>query len=344
MKRVLLRADESADWKIAGLRQLDRLALTLNEFAQKDNAGTPLVVAVQWNASIGPSRRWLPNDSRLTAISITEDVSGEFDMTLSTHQLLSRDTLACVEIASASEIEATECRFLRASGKSQDGLVSRFMNRPISRAATQRLLKTRITPNEWSIMIVPLVIVAAFCLRHGSYASILFGLVLFQVFSILDGCDGEIARAKFMESKSGRMLDDLSDIVCNVLLVFGLGLGLGHFHRGVLIEGMFVAVLIGVNELALSTARPDEVESKMHSLGANLYPRHRSLVANSGLLVFGERFAYWLIQLTKRDVSFVLFILLAALGWSAWILHLLLLVNAISLALALKARFRPTTR
>ena len=32
-RRVLIVADESADWMVAGLRQLDRLALSIDEFA-----------------------------------------------------------------------------------------------------------------------------------------------------------------------------------------------------------------------------------------------------------------------------------------------------------------------
>jgi phosphatidylglycerophosphate synthase len=254
----------------------------------------------------------LPNDRRLTAISIVEEIAGEFDLTLSTHQLLHRGTLSGEEISQVSEIEEAERRFLRGSGKSQDGLVSRYLNRPISRALTRRLLKFSITPNEWSIFILPLVIVAALVVMRGTYWSILGGLLLFQIFSILDGCDGEIARAKFLESKSGRMLDDFSDVACNILLVIGLGLGLSHFSHWFLLEGFGIVLLIALNEMVLLTVKPVDAEQQMDSLGANLYPRQRTLL-RSGLLFFGERFAYWLIQLTKRDVSFVLFILLAAL-------------------------------
>ena len=79
-------------------------------------------------------------------------------------------------------------------------------------------------------------------------------------------------------------------------------------------------------------------EGKSESLGGALYPRHRELVERSGVLVFGEKFASWLIQLTKRDVAMLFFVLLAAVGQPAWILHLLLVVTAVSLALALRAR------
>jgi hypothetical protein len=74
------------------------------------------------------------------------------------------------------------------------------------------------------------------------------------------------------------------------------------------------------------------------SLGGALYPRHRALVARSGLLVLGEKFAAMLIQLTKRDVAVLVFVLLALIGVPALILHLLFVVGAVTLGLALRAR------
>jgi hypothetical protein len=62
------------------------------------------------------------------------------------------------------------------------------------------------------------------------------------------------------------------------------------------------------------------------------------LVERSGLLAFGEKFAALLIQLTKRDVAVLFFVFLAIIGLPSLILHLLFIVTAASLVLALKAR------
>jgi hypothetical protein len=72
-------------------------------------------------------------------------------------------------------------------------------------------------------------------------------------------------------------------------------------------------------------------------LGDTLYPRHRELVARSGLLFFGETIVSWLIQLTKRDVAILFFVFAALIGLPALILHLLLIVTAVTLALSLKS-------
>src|SRR2546423_12716154 len=241
-------------------------------------------------------------------------------------------------IANGDQIDGIERRFLRGSGKSQDGFVSRYLNRPISRTLTLLLLRFPATPNAWTWLIFPIPVIAAFFLARGTYSSFVWGLILFQIFSILDGCDGEIARAKFMESERGRRLDDLFDVLSNILLALGLGFGLSRaqprFGLFFDLEGIGAALLIGLNEWFL--ARVPASDAKADSLGGTLYPRHRELVARSGLLRFGENFASLLIQLTKRDVAVLFFVLLAAVGVPSVILHLLFVVTAITFVFALR--------
>jgi phosphatidylglycerophosphate synthase len=379
LRRVLVLADESADWMVAGLRQLDRLALSLNEFAVRGKMTAPLIVSVLWSPALDQSQRWFPTHARLAMVAFTNDMSSEpFDLVLSTRLFLWRNTLAqflevapvppemvashgeqerwesCARslesfprslegkwnyIRDGNEIDEIEKRFLRGSGKSQDGFVSRYLNRPISRTVTRLLLRFPTTPNAWTLFICPIPVVASLILLQGTYWAFFWGLVLYQIFSVLDGCDGEIARAKFLESERGRRLDDLCDIASNVLLVLGLGFGLSNFHGHAwfyVVEGILAALLIGANEFLL--ARQKLGENAAASLGGALYPRHRELVERSGILRLGERSTYWLIQLTKRDVAVLGFVFLAAVGLPSLILHLLFAVAAISLGLALRAR------
>jgi phosphatidylglycerophosphate synthase len=379
-RRVLILADESADWIVAGLQQLDRLALSIDEFALENKETAPVLVCISWKPELDQSQRWTPSHERLTHVAFTIELDGDpFDLVLNTRVFLYRKAIGKLMEASASPPEATsswqddfrrmesfpgsrageweyitdgnrideiEKKFLRGSGKSQDGLVSRYLNRPISRAVTRLLLRFPTTPNGWTLLIFPLPIIASLILLHGSYWSFFWGLILFQVFSILDGCDGEIARAKFMESERGRRLDNLCDVLGNVLLVLGLGFGLSRQanlsgHSGWLFigEGLVAAALIGAYEFHLATGKPVANEGELESLGGAVYPRHRELVANSGMLsLFGAKFASRLIQLTKRDVALLFFVFLAAIGLPALILHLLLIVTAVTLALSLKSR------
>ncbi len=211
--------------------------------------------------------------------------------------------------------------------KPQDGIVSRFLNRPISRVVTGVLLKFPISPNAWTMSILALPALASVFLVRGTYESIVIGAALFQIYSILDGCDGEIARAKNLESKFGAQLDYLCDVIASLLFVVALGVGL---HR--LREGIACAVLISANEFTLALANKSPATSG--ELDETLYPRHRSMVAQSGLHYLGEKSISWIFQLTKRDVAMLVFLLLALAGQAVWILHLWLAVAAISSILA----------
>ena len=218
--------------------------------------------------------------------------------------------------------------------KPQDGLVSRFLNRPISRRITGVLLKFPIHPNTWTISIFVLPLVAAVFLVRGDYFDVVIGAGIFQLFSILDGCDGEIARAKNLESKFGERLDYFCDFAASLLYVLTLGVGLQRSS-----EGIVCAVLISANELLLriGKSRASLFSSTFHE---SFYARHRTVVGHSGLLNLGEGFVWWLFQLTKRDMAILVFLLLALLGLADWILNLWTIVAGASLVLSTIAVIR----
>src|ERR1700719_398540 len=218
--------------------------------------------------------------------------------------------------------------------KPQDGFVSRFLNRPISRRITRFLLKFPIHPNWWTISIFVLPLIACVFLVRGDYVSVVIGAAIFQAFSILDGCDGEIARAKNLESKFGERLDRFSDFLASLLYVLALGLGL---HRSS--EGIVCAVLITANEVLLRAGKSQTAVAPS-TLDESFYARHRGMIGHSGLLNLGERFVWWLFQLTKRDMALVVFLILAALGLPDWILHLWMIVAGGSLILSEIAAIR----
>ena len=212
--------------------------------------------------------------------------------------------------------------------KPQDGFVSRFLNRPISRGITSVLLKFPVHPNAWTIFIFVLPLIACVFFVRGDYVSIVVGAAIFQAFSILDGCDGEIARAKNLESKFGERLDYFCDFAASLLYVLTLGLGL---HRS--IEGVVCAVLITANELLLRAGK-SKMSPAWSTSHESFYARHRAMIGHSGLHNLGEGFVWWLFQFTKRDVAILVFLVLAILGLAAWILHLWTIVAGVSLILS----------
>ena len=218
--------------------------------------------------------------------------------------------------------------------KPQDGFVSRFLNRPISSRITRLLVKFPIHPTAFTASIFVLPLVGGLFLLRGDYLGVLLGAALFQIFSILDGCDGEIARAKNLESEFGERLDNICDFLGSLIYVVALGIGLHHSK-----EGVVCAVLITANELLLrwGTGAKRVASEDFHE---SFYARYHGMIGHSGLLDLGERFVWWLFQLTKRDVAIFFFLALALLNLSTWILHVWTIAAGTSLLISVIATIR----
>lgn len=381
IRNVLILASESVNWKIAGLRQLDRIALAFGEYARRHRPSQPLLCALAWDPAIPLRDRWVPHDSRFVAFRIrSEDAdvhrgTAIYDLAISTNMLLTRSAIdelidrsrnpattatekwdearmAAERAASDAhrvvrilqtegDLPAAERWFLQSMTKPQDGLVSRYLNRPISRQVTRLLLRTRMSPTAWTVAITPIAAIGCFFLARGDRAGFMVGTLLYQAYSVLDGCDGEIARAKYLESAMGAGLDKWCDVLAGIAFVFSLGFGLTRADSAShsMIEAVVVAGLIAANELALAKGERVVQNDGPETLGS-LYQRHRQMVLASGLNRLGEHVVERIFQLTKRDVATLFFVFLAAAGAAPWILHALGLAALGSGLLACWALFR----
>jgi CDP-L-myo-inositol myo-inositolphosphotransferase len=106
--------------------------------------------------------------------------------------------------------------------KVSDGPVSRYLNRPISIRISKYLLKKSITPNQISLFSFIFSMVGALFFFFVGYVNLLIGGILAQIASIIDGCDGEIARLKFQASEFGGWYDAVLDRYADAFLLFGL--------------------------------------------------------------------------------------------------------------------------
>ncbi len=106
--------------------------------------------------------------------------------------------------------------------KPTDGFIARYINRPISQLVTKFLVRTGISPNLVSLGCFFISLIGAGFLFLGGYINLLVGVFLAQLSSILDGCDGELARLKFMESEFGGWFDSVLDRYADALLLLGL--------------------------------------------------------------------------------------------------------------------------
>lgn len=115
--------------------------------------------------------------------------------------------------------------------KTTDGLIARYINRRISTALTKLILSKNlpITPNQVSVIsfVVSLVSAAAFALGYP-----ILGGISAQISSIVDGVDGELARARKIVSKVGAFLDSMLDRYADVLIIISASLYIQRSFAG----------------------------------------------------------------------------------------------------------------
>ncbi len=106
--------------------------------------------------------------------------------------------------------------------KPSDGPVSHHLNRPLSVRISRRLVNSPLTPNQISLFSFLCSVLAAGLFSLGGYATLLLGGLLAQFASVIDGCDGEVARLKFQSSHYGGWVDAVLDRYADAFLLFGL--------------------------------------------------------------------------------------------------------------------------
>ncbi len=109
--------------------------------------------------------------------------------------------------------------------KQTDGPVSRHINRKVSTALTKLFLKTNTSPDTISLISLFLSVISCHFFVLGNYFSVILGGIMAQLSSIIDGCDGEVARLKFKETKSGAFFDAVLDRYADTLIIFGMVYG-----------------------------------------------------------------------------------------------------------------------
>nr|HMO96211.1 CDP-alcohol phosphatidyltransferase family protein [Tepidiformaceae bacterium] len=76
---------------------------------------------------------------------------------------------------------------------SYDGIVSRYLNRPLSRPTARAVARLPVTPNQVTAFTLLLAIATGGMVAAGWHVA---GGIFIQVGSVVDGVDGELARIK----------------------------------------------------------------------------------------------------------------------------------------------------
>src|SRR5262249_35829624 len=123
-------------------------------------------------------------------------------------------------VATRVDVDDGAWRLLRRLVKDTDGFMARHVDRPISLRIAPRLACTRISPNDITVLSVGIGLSGALFFLCSQWVCQTIGALLFLAHSILDGCDGELARLKFQETRFGGIIDYWGDNVVHIA-VFG---------------------------------------------------------------------------------------------------------------------------
>jgi phosphatidylglycerophosphate synthase len=150
--------------------------------------------------------------------------------------------------------------------KSTDGIFAR-MNRRVSIPISHQLIKFPITPNMVSVFTLVLSLAAGVCFAAGGYWNCLAGAVLGVVTSILDGCDGEVARLKLQVSDFGCWMDTICDYLYYIVTFAGITIGLvrskgepslAAWGVAIFVGAFMTFIMAGIGRKRMSGNRPEQ--------------------------------------------------------------------------------------
>jgi phosphatidylglycerophosphate synthase len=122
-------------------------------------------------------------------------------------------------------------QLLRETAKDSDGVVSKHLNRPISRCLSALFLQIPgFRPIHATIGTALIALAMGAALVFGGKGGLLWGGLLFHAASVFDGVDGEVARATFRTSARGALLDSIVDMATNLLFYVGLTVSLSRLY------------------------------------------------------------------------------------------------------------------
>ncbi|MCZ6776691.1 MAG: NTP transferase domain-containing protein [Ignavibacteria bacterium] len=128
-----------------------------------------------------------------------------------------------IDVDDKKTFSNAEKKLLSTLSKTSDGPISTYINRPISRRITRHLLSIDISPMYVTLFSFILSLVGGVFFLLGGYVNLVIGGLLSQIASIIDGCDGEMARLKFQVTEFSGWLDAVLDRYSDAFILFALG-------------------------------------------------------------------------------------------------------------------------
>ncbi len=145
---------------------------------------------------------------------------GKFSLTDGVRECVARGGVRVIDVTGAGWLDVdTPEAFQEAVQRTdasmekggEDGFISQHINRPLSRRLSVALSRTSLTPVHITLLSFCIGLLGAVGLATTDPWFWIGGGILIQIASIVDGCDGEIARIKLLQSPQGAWLDTVLD-------------------------------------------------------------------------------------------------------------------------------------
>jgi 1L-myo-inositol 1-phosphate cytidylyltransferase / CDP-L-myo-inositol myo-inositolphosphotransferase len=209
-------------------------------------------------------------------------------------------------VAAPTDIRVAERRLLRVLVKDTDGFMARHVERPISLAISRLLAATAVTPNQMTLVSVVVGLAGAPFFLSSLAPCQTAGALLLLAHSILDGCDGELARLKFQESRLGGILDFWGDNVVHSVIFACMAAG---WSRAI---GEAWPLLLGVSAVLGTLGSAGLVYWRVMRPKANAGPLYTSVSTASD-----RPLTRLLDALSRRDFIYLI-IAFALFGEASW--------------------------
>ena len=193
-----------------------------------------------------------------------------------------------------------------------DGPISRRINRRLSRWVTRRLMNSPIRPNHMTAftLLVALAAAAVTAMAAPGQAWLLVvGGLLYQMASMLEGVDGELARLRMQDTRFGAWFDMVADDVANLSYQIALGYALFRLSGEVVWMHLSLATAILGGVVAGALYRRLWAQGGAHPLEARW-----SFQQENTRGVFG-RFCDRLAYVARREFYALALMVLAITGW-----------------------------
>jgi phosphatidylglycerophosphate synthase len=196
-----------------------------------------------------------------------------------------------------------------------DGIVSRYLNRPISRRMASAIESTPLTPNLLTLATLVLAVIAGGIVAAGGNIA---GGILIQVVSVVDGVDGDLARLKRMTTRFGAVLDAVVDRYADAVMLAGMTVYAVRFEdhghaETVGVLALAAALVVSYSRARIEASLPEALSHEDRSGGA----------ASTADAIFG---------LASRDVRLLVAAIGTVAGQCYWTLVVLAVAGGLTVA------------